>query len=169
MGFFEDTPAVMVELFALVLISVIMFMVIGQVSGMFDVIETSGVVPNYTNNVGRSLVATFPILDQGILVVMIFMMLVTLILAWYIPSHPALAIGYVILVIVLVLIAPIFTNIYAMFAANSFISPYAVSFPIANMIMSNLPLIVVVFSAMVAIVSYGKPRSDQASILQGMG
>lgn len=163
MGFFEDTPAVMVEIFILALVCIILFAAVSQVSGMFDII------PGYTNTMGQNLVAAFPILDQGILLVMVFMMLVTLILAWYIPSHPALLIGYIVLVVVLIFMAPIFTNVYSQIVNTSFFQPYADKFPIANAIMSNLPIIIISFSAIVAVVSYGKPRSDQAGVLSGLG
>lgn len=169
MGFFEDTPAVMVEIFILALVCIIMFAAVSQVSGMFDTIVAAGITPDYTNEVGHSLTAQFPIMDQGILLVMVFMMLVTLILAWYIPSHPALLIGYIVLVVVLIFMAPIFTNVYSNIVNTDFFQPYANQFPIANTIMSNLPLIIIAFSAIVAVVSYGKPRSDQAGVLSGLG
>jgi hypothetical protein len=163
MGFFEDTPAVMVEIFVLAIVAILMFFVVSTVSGLFDVI------PGYNNAVGHEIVQSFPIMDQGILLVFIFMMLVTLILAWYIPSHPALLIGYVVLVILLVLLAPIFVNVYSIIVNNSFIAPFADKFPITNQIISNLPLEIVLLSAMVAIVAYGKPRTDQAGVLSGIG
>lgn len=162
MGFFEDTPAIMVEIFTLSLVCVIMFAAVSEVSGMFDII------PDYTNTVGEALVADFPILDQGILLVMVFMMLATLILAWFIPSHPALLIGYIVLVTIIVFMAPIFTNVYSEIVNTPYYAPYADKFPIANTIMSNLPLIMITFSAIVAVVSYGKSKTDQAGVLAGL-
>lgn len=163
MGFSEDPISVLFEVFVLCLVCILLFAAVSEVSGMFDII------PGYTNTVGQALVSSFPILDQAILLVMVFMMLVALILAWFIPSHPALILGYVVVVVVITILAPIVTNIYSTIVNTAYFTPYATLFPIANAIMSNLTLIIVVFSAMLAVVSYGKPRTDRAGVLTGLG
>ena len=100
---------------------------------------------------GTDAINTF---NYGFVIIVIGGAIGSLILAWMVPSHPIFMLVSVIMLLLSVVVLPILANTYETFASTSEMASAAASFPLMNLLMSNMPLIGVVFGVMMMIVLY---------------
>lgn len=82
------------------------------------------------------------------------LMISTIMLAFFIPSHPALfAISFIMLAVILT-IGGIYSNVFVKVVNASALQSSTNQFPVLYQTMKNLPLIILGFSAVLAIVMY---------------
>jgi len=104
------------------------------------------------------------LLDTLSLVVLFGIMLGGLISAFLVRSHPIFFIVSFILQIFLVAVSTMFSTVYDQIASNSLLSASANQFTVGALIISNAPLIILIFTALIAIVTYGKQDSAMGGV-----
>lgn len=103
---------------------------------------------------------TIPYLDLFIFIFLVGSILGLIISSIFIDTFPGLTIFFIILLVVAILIAGIFSNVYAEFKAEPTMASTASQFTYTNLIMgSNFPVIILFIGVIVIIILYGKSRS----------
>jgi len=92
--------------------------------------------------------------DYMLVFVMGGLFISTILLAFFIPSHPALFAVSFILLAVIVMLGGIYSNMFVKIADASPIQTTTNQFPILYQTMKNLPMIILGFGAVLAIVMY---------------
>lgn len=157
MGLIEDSLYIVTSAFAASLMLLFGLYAIGQV----------GDVPALATPSAAIIEQNFTYLDGIMVIGVIGLSLAALILAFFIPSHPIFfGISYVVAVIVLIVISPVYSNAYALAAQLGPIAAAGQSLPYTAQIMGNLPIIAIVVSALIALVSYAKRPGD--NVLAGI-
>ena len=134
--------------------TIVAFMIMGEAGPQFAAMSpTSAEVITSANTA----IAGF----DGLFVFMTFgMIMASIILAYYVDSHPIMFVVSFIVYIFVVMVSSIFSNIYQSFVSTSGLSTYAGSFTMMQQIWFNLPTIATVSGAMIIIVAYSKWRSS---------
>lgn len=99
--------------------------------------------------------------DGALALLYIGLMLVALLSAFFVYSHPAFAILGILFMFILIPLSGALNNAFMQFMANTNISSAVTAFPLLLGIMSNLPTITLVLQFLVVIVIYMKNRSSQ--------
>jgi len=99
-------------------------------------------------------------LDGAFAFILVGLWIVTLVFAFLIDSHPVFFIVGIILIIIALMLAGIFTNTYEEWVASEEIAGLELNFPIMNFIMKHLLETILVIVASIIIVLYGKSRSS---------
>jgi len=94
--------------------------------------------------------------DTAFVAATIFLCIAAIVLGYFIPTHPAFIVVEFILLILAVIIAPIYSNMYAQFATNPELNPSAAQFTGMNFIIGNMPIVALVISIGIALATYGK-------------
>ena len=93
-------------------------------------------------------------MDSLFPVFVILMCIVTLISAYLTPTNPVFFLVFILLIILLVPIAAVFSNAYAEIYSSTTLADTADHYPITITIMESLPVLTVVFSALIAVVMW---------------
>ena len=149
MGLIEDSLYISMALFAAAVTLVLGFYAVSQVAG----------IPIFAGPTATAVVNNFKFLDGVMLLAVIGFCLASVVLAYFIPSSPVFFFTFIIVAVLTFVITPIYTNAYSALAANTTIGDTFASFPATNAIMTNLPLLSFVISALIAVVTYAKPFS----------
>ena len=98
-------------------------------------------------------------LDGAFAIIMVFLWIAVMTFAFFIDNHPAFFWIGVLLLIIAIVMAMVFANVYEELMAEDTLSGLELKFPIINFVMNHLleSLVVIIFS--VIIVLYGKSRS----------
>jgi hypothetical protein len=94
--------------------------------------------------------------DAFMLVLFLGLGIVTIISAVFIRTHPVLFVLMIIMQLILIGLSTIFSNLWYAIASRSEFVSIANELPYTTLIFTNLPLFVLIISAIVAIASYGK-------------
>lgn len=119
--------------------------------------ESTDIMTNYNN----SFIDTW---DFFYLFLVIGYVLVTVILAFALRSHPALAMFTILFMIILGIVAVYFSNVYFDVASSSPFSEFAEDFTFMNYFAQKLPHIVVIFGIVFIIILYAKTRSSGTTL-----
>ena len=155
------------ELLAGVLILVLMTYLVFQIESPLHTFFTS---QGGSDSIwpGQAVKDVMTAMDYGVLIFLVMSMISILILSFFIPSHPIFSVAYLILILVLIYLTPVYVHIYSIIANTIPLVTYFDEFPIANAIFSNLPMIMILFSGVVAVITYAKPQTGQSG-LAGLG
>lgn len=126
------------------------------VLGYFAVSQIAGLSQFSGLSVTPAVISALTAMDMAIVVGTVFLAISSVVLAYFIPSHPAFFFTYILTLILVLLTAPQFSNVYAQIANISILNPYFNNFPLTALLIGNLPTWCLVFSTVLAIVSYGK-------------
>jgi len=96
------------------------------------------------------------VLDYMILGAFIFLSLGMIISAFWIQTHPAFFVVFLVIQIFVIFISNVFTEVYTKLTADPMLQPYANQYTTSRTIMQNLPFFTLIISSLVAIVMYGK-------------
>jgi hypothetical protein len=94
--------------------------------------------------------------DTAFVAATIMLCIAAMILAYFIPAHPAFIVVEIILIIIGVFIAPIYSNMYATIATQADLNASAQQFPNIAFIIGYMPFIVAVISVAIGLATYGK-------------
>jgi len=98
---------------------------------------------------------------DGLFVFMVFgMIAVSMILAYFVDSHPVMFVVSLIVYIFVVMLSATISNVYQEIIAAEGIDTYAASFPLMTQIWLNLPTIAVIAGIGIIVVAYSKYRSS---------
>jgi len=112
---------------------------------------------SYANKSWISAVEVSENFDSLVLAAFIAMIIMSLILAAVIPAHPIFIPVYVFIAILAVVISVPISNAFDEFANSATLSGTVNSyFPMADFILSNLPIIIVVLIGLMMVVTYAK-------------
>lgn len=154
-GIFEIFTAIAV-LMAVAIIAFISASVGSDVLGAIQDAEISNsTVVNNTLNAG---IATSQMGDVIFLVIFAGYILSLVITSLATNFHPAFFFIFLILSILGVVIAAPISNAYTEFSTSAAMSSWITTFPITDMIMSNLPFVIMIISALLMVVTYAKQR-----------
>lgn len=98
---------------------------------------------------------TLKMYDLFFPMVMIGLTIGTIILAFYIRTHPALFIAFIIILMVTVLVSAVLSNIFEDFSNETSFETVRGYYPVMNYLMGNLPIIILIIGFIVAIVLFG--------------
>jgi hypothetical protein len=96
------------------------------------------------------------VLDYMILGVLIFLSLGMIISAFWIKTHPAFFVIFLVIQIFVIFVSNVITEVYNRLAADPLLAPFANQYTTSRTIMQNLPFFTLIISSLVAIVMYGK-------------
>lgn len=113
-------------------------------------------VPELHTDTAAQVLESWKVWDTAFILVMALLSVIAVILAYFVPTHPAFLLTEIILLIVSVLIAPQYSNMYAMLAQNPATGGAAENFPSIAHIIGLLPSFALIISAIIAIITYGK-------------
>jgi len=102
--------------------------------------------------------------DTIFIAVVIGMILMTALSAYYIEIHPAFFVVSLIFWIVMLLVVPIFSNVYEKFASSSEMSDAVSHFGAIDYISKNLPVFFTIIVCLVVVLMYGKFKSGGGGI-----
>jgi len=108
--------------------------------------------------------AALGFLNHGFVIVLIALGVAIILGAFLIRTHPAFFIISFFALVLLLLVAPQFSNMFNEIASAPELVAAANQFPIMVTLMRNLPLIILLFGAAVMIVIYGKIRKGEEEI-----
>ncbi len=97
---------------------------------------------------------TFDLMDTGFAVLMVSLAISTIILSFFIRTHPVLFVASLIIFLILIPITMIFTNVFDAIVTQAPLSTEADDWPVVVHIMRNLPLILAVIGAMSLVALY---------------
>lgn len=150
-----DVIYILVVVFIFIVITLIAFKVYNEWSE-----GGATKINNPTSNIATAKVGTaITSLDMvfGFLIGMLIILVI--ISAFTIDTHPAFFVVTLILLIIAIILAVAFSNIYETISQEK-LPTEAASFPIANYLMGNLPMIALIAIIIVAIVLYAKFKSE---------
>jgi hypothetical protein len=154
-GIFEIFTAMGLFL-AVAIIAFIASLVGGDVLGAIqDAGISNSTVVNDTINAG---IATSQMGDVVFLIIFAGYILSLVVTSLATNFHPAFFFIFLILSILGVVIAAPISNAYQEIVASAAFAPMVVDFPVINMIMSNLPFVILMISALLMVVTYAKQR-----------
>lgn len=96
--------------------------------------------------------------DILIIISFVGLVIAFLVLSYFIPLHPVFAIAYFIFMAVAVLLSALVSNIFEKVWVGS-LAAFSVKFPLTNMLMAHLPVVMVVVAFLGAIALFAKPQS----------
>lgn len=114
-------------------------------------------------NVMNTMDRAFGIFDYLFMFVVIMMGMSSIIMAYFVKQHPLFLFVEIIMLIILVVLAPAFSNMARQFWETSQFAPYSasgggsVTYPIMTYMMRYLPIFLGVLGLVLAVVSFAKP------------
>lgn len=151
-----DLMFLIIVLFTVVLSSVLVYYTYSKVNDELANLGFSGEAMEASESVKSGL----GFLDYFFLMCFIGMMIVMVLLAFMIRSHPALFLIFIILMILTVVVSTSISNAwYSLSVDTELASTISTKFPISNFLMRNLPLEVAVFGIVLLIITYSKTQA----------
>ena len=89
---------------------------------------------------------------------------VGIISAFLVASHPIFFVLYFMITIIMVALSTVFANIYYEFASSPTLASFANLFPLGNLLMTNLPVIMMAGMFIIAVVMFGKSQSGRGGV-----
>lgn len=148
----EDMPVIIL----LVFVSAISLILVGTLWGGFLTSlssipgGTSGNITAATNNISTALL----LFDGIFLFYLIGLGMMTVVLAYYINTHPIFFIFSVLSLIISVITAALITNVFVEFGSNSVLSTAALSYPLTMTAMQNLPIFIGILGVLTMLALY---------------
>lgn len=147
MGLLEEVVYIMGSLFAGAICLVLGYYMVTQIGALPQFAS----LPTTTAAVGA-----IAGLDMALITGVIFLSIGSVILAYFIPSHPAFFFTYILTLALVILLAPQLSNVYATLAGVGPVSAAFQAFPLTAAFIGNLPIFALALSTLLAVVSYGK-------------
>ena len=97
--------------------------------------------------------------DYLLVFIMVLYCIAALITAYYIKTHPVFYVAMLVLQLIAVAISAVLSNLWQSIASDPILMPITNTFTYTPLILNNLPIIVLVLSSMIAIVSYSTPSN----------
>lgn len=152
MGVTEDTVFIMQSVLAT-----------GIVLGMgYYLLLTISAYDQFDSPTADIVKENFTYLDGIVVFGTVLLFAASIVLAYFVPTHPAFFFTYFLTAVLVFILAPIFSNVYATVATNPLVGSAFDAFPLTALVIGNLPILGFVLSGLIAIASYGK-RLNQAS------
>jgi hypothetical protein len=95
--------------------------------------------------------------DMLLIIITFFMFLGSVMAAFMVRSHPVFFIVMIIVQLIAILVSSVIANVAFSFATNPAVSTYAENFPLSLTLLSFLPHVSLVFSAIISIVMLARP------------
>jgi len=121
--------------------------------------ETSFNITQMTGDVGGG-IKTF---NSMISLFLLGLIVMTLISAFFIQSHPVFFFVSFLFLIIVLIIAVVFSNMYQSIIESEGISDISSEFGIMNLFMQYLPHIIVIITIIVGVILFAKPRGASTS------
>jgi len=136
--------------------------------------KVSDATENSTIKLGNG--STIPLLNQSMLdrgkealqtfdnmmpFLLVGLVLITVIFAFLIPTHPIFIIFSIIMIMIFLILIPQFSNIYGQIVTTDTLSDAGNQLTYTNEIMRNLPLIILIFSIILIIVVFIASRRGE--------
>jgi len=112
-----------------------------------------------------SIISLFGAFDYIIASAFVIYFIISIILAYFLPSSPAFFITLFFNAIFALVIVPQISNAYAMIGTNTVLETAFNSFPLTNYVIGTLPLLAFILTLVVAIITYGKNYGRQTTTL----
>ena len=113
----------------------------------------------------QQIVDGWSVFDTVFILMTVALAVSAIMLAYYVPTSPAFILVMVIEILMVLIIVPAFSNVYAVVAGQPELSNSFDAFTNIAWIMGNLPLISLVIAGGIALAQYGKNPQGQ---LQGL-
>lgn len=102
------------------------------------------------------------VFNYGSAIIIVGLILSTAIAAFFIRTHPIFAVGSIIVMIFVIMIAAVLANVYGEYSESDYMSEAAEDFGIMTYIFQNFPLFFLVGCVLVMIMLYAKPGGGQS-------
>lgn len=146
MGVIEDSVFIATGIFASAIILVMGYYAMTALTSYPDL-----------NSATADIVKTnYRYLDGVLVFGAILFCVASIILAYFIPSHPIFVFAYLLVISVLIILTPVYSNTYALLAKLPEFTATFDLFPYSALMVGNLPPISIALSLLIALVSYGK-------------
>lgn len=155
-GSLGDLYYLMIILIITIIVAVVCMLVVTEMDdiGFFNITANA-------SEVKTSMDTSFDVLDYGIPTAFVISCLFIVIAVYFIRSHPLLFVASLIVMMIMVFAtAPIVNAVINVMSADELVA-YSNQFPVTVAFIQNLPLIVLIFSCMIAISLYAKPGGEQ--------
>lgn len=108
-----------------------------------------------------ALTTSWSIFSDGAIIIFISLMLGAVVSAYFVKSHPIFFLVLFFSLMIEILLSEVFLQVFQNIILTSFFSPIANTyFTLIILLFQSLPVVVLVFSGIMAIVQYGKPPQD---------
>ena len=142
------------------IISFISYTVMVDLQPRLDAHSSSDV----SKNVTAKGLAAIENLDYVIMMLIVGMLISTIIGAYFIDSHPILFVASLLLLILMLVVVPVFSNVFDKFSTHDSMSAAANTFDITVTFMNNWPIFFTVMGAIVLIALYAKHRTGGGAV-----
>jgi len=142
------------------IISILSYTILTEMKPSLDAHATNDVSRNVTENATRA-VASF---DYILILIIVGMFIATVIGAYFIDSHPVFFVASLLLLILLMVLVPVFSNVFDRFKANAAVSTAAAEFTVTTAFMDKLPMYFFIMCCVVLIALYAKHRGGGGAI-----
>ena len=127
------------------------------INTQFQGLDDNLVNHSQSKNIMGSLNNDYPSLFDGIFfMIFIGIVLVSIVLALSIKTNPAFFFISIIAIVIIIILAGIFANVYATYAESAQVAQFEDDFPIMNFIFDNLVFMIVVLIGILAVVIWAK-------------
>lgn len=151
-GSYRDLIFISMILLAVAMTILISYFFVGEFNTL---IQDIPIVDSYAKDAVQNVEDNYTTtVDSSFLIMTVMMAIIMFVLAALIRVHPIWIILYIPSYIFAIFISSILSNIYQQMAATSQLLSYADSLPITSVIMTYLPLVIMAYGAILAIVMY---------------
>ena len=161
-GNLPDVVWIIAVLFATAIMIIFVYYIWSQAKPELDSAlagETSFNITQMTGDVGGG-IKTF---NSMISLFLLGLIVITLISAFFIQSHPVFFFVSFLFLIIVLIIAVVFSNMYQSIIESEGISDISSEFGIMNLFMQYLPHIIVIITIIVGVILFAKPRGASTS------
>lgn len=158
-AFLGDMLTYIIVLFGVSIVIITMFILLDKIN---DAWQADSEIPQEAKDIiSRQQRKFAPVWDGFMVVAVIGYVIAIVIAAFSIRSNPVFAMLALIVLIILGVVAVHLSNAFASFSAQGEIASAVSEFPRMQLVMNNLPLIIVVLGLMFIIVLYAKTKQSQ--------
>ena len=116
-------------------------------------------IPIFQFDLFKQMIDGWKTWDTFFIFAVLILCLGTIILAYFVPTHPAFFIAGILNLLLIMMVAPMFSNIYAAIMEGTPLLVIANDYPKMNYIIGIMPIISLAISILLIAVQYGKPQS----------
>ena len=149
-GQLGDTFVIMGSLLAFDIVIVLCYFISSSMKPELDTALNQTTITTQTTDSLKTFDIMFPLVLLGLLIF-------SVISAFYISSHPAFFFIGIFLIVIAIIAAVAFENMYSQFRDSPEIIAYSADFPITNWIINKLPFLAVIISIIIMVAVFAKP------------
>ncbi|MCX6775877.1 MAG: hypothetical protein NT130_03465 [Candidatus Micrarchaeota archaeon] len=151
-----DVVYLLVFIFALALVLTIVLLVLDQFAT--NPLVTSTFTSEQLQPIAYAQTALM-YLDYLIVFVVALYFVAALVTAYYVKTHPVFYVAMLITQIIIIAISAFISNLWASIASNPVLLPITNSFVFLPLVLGYLPIITLILSSAIAVISYGNPSN----------